>query len=119
MVDLINPGILGDEKSFRRVYQNPILAGREPGATDAERSLAAERSAQLSVFVNRFVLRRTNTLLSKHLPPKIIEVVCCRPSPLQTALYDHFLKSKAVKNLLNDSEAGGGLQVHKICTVSC
>lgn len=38
--------------------------------------------------------RRTNTLLSQHLPPKVVEIVCCRLTPLQLALYCHFLESK-------------------------
>ena len=37
---------------------------------------------------------RTNTLLSQHLPPKVVEIVCCKLTPLQLALYCHFLESK-------------------------
>lgn len=52
------------------------------------------RSAELSGLVNAFILRRTNALLSAHLPPKVVEVVCCRLTPLQHAIYCHFLESK-------------------------
>ena len=47
-------------------------------------ALAHERNTELSELVNKFVLRRTNAILSKHLPPKVVEVVICRLSDLQT-----------------------------------
>ena len=109
MVDFANPGVLGPLAEFRRRYEAPILAGREPGAAAEDAALGAERAAALSGVVNDFILRRTNALLSAHLPPKIVEVVCCRLSPLQRALYEHFLGSVAgAKALLREPGAGGG-----------
>ena len=37
--------------------------------------------------MNQFILRRTNSLLSKHLPPKLVCVVCCSLSELQLQVY--------------------------------
>ncbi|EXC17352.1 DNA repair protein rhp54 [Morus notabilis] len=71
MVNFTNPGILGDVAHFRRYYEAPIICGREPNATEEERKLGVERSAELSAKVNQFILRRTNALLSNHLPPKL------------------------------------------------
>ncbi|XP_047258694.1 protein CHROMATIN REMODELING 25-like, partial [Capsicum annuum] len=78
MVNFTNPGILGDAARFRRYFETPIICGREPTATKEEKKLGSDRSAELSSKVNQFILRRTNALLSNHLPPKIIEVVCCK-----------------------------------------
>ncbi|CAL9045906.1 unnamed protein product [Musa banksii] len=100
MVDFTNPGVLGDATYFRKYYEIPVVSGREPTATLEERKLGIERSAELSAKVNQFILRRTNTLLSNHLPPKIIEVVCCKLTPLQLELYNHFVQSKNVKHVI-------------------
>ncbi|MCL7039607.1 hypothetical protein MKW94_008298 [Papaver nudicaule] len=102
MVNFTNPGILGDAAYFRRYYESPIISGREPTATEEERNRSVERSAELSTKVNQFILRRTNALLSNHLPPKIVEVVCCKLSPLQTELYNHFIHSKNVKRAISE-----------------
>ncbi|XP_020237119.1 protein CHROMATIN REMODELING 25 isoform X2 [Cajanus cajan] len=102
MVNFTNPGILGDIAHFRRYYEAPIICGREPAAPPEEKKLGAERSAELSVNVNRFILRRTNALLSNHLPPKIVEVVCCKLTPLQSDLYKHFIQSKNVKRAISE-----------------
>ena len=56
--------------------------------------------------MNQFILRRTNTLLSKHLPPKLLQVVCVRLSPLQRQLYEHFLDSKALALVLSGRQSG-------------
>ncbi|KFK39241.1 hypothetical protein AALP_AA3G218800 [Arabis alpina] len=103
MVNFTNPGSLGDAAHFRHYYESPIICGREPTAAEEEKSLAADRSAELSSKVNQFILRRTNALLSNHLPPKIIEVVCCKMTTLQSTLYNHFISSKNLKRALADN----------------
>ncbi|KAL1202843.1 Protein CHROMATIN REMODELING 25 [Cardamine amara subsp. amara] len=103
MVNFTNPGSLGDAAHFRHYYEAPIICGREPTATEEEKNLAADRSTELSSKVNQFILRRTNALLSNHLPPKIIEVVCCKMTTLQSTLYNHFISSKNLKRALADN----------------
>ena len=100
MVGFCNPGLLGTPAEFAKKYERPILAGREPDCTESEMEKAQAANTELSDLVNKFILRRTNTILSKHLPPKVVEVVCCKLSPLQQALYEHFLSSKAATQAL-------------------
>lgn len=110
MVSFANPGLLGTHGEFRKRFENPILAGREPGATDGEQSLGQERATELSSTVDAFILRRTNTLLSQHLPPKCIQIVCCSPSTLQTVVYEHFLSSKGTRQAINGGKQSKVLQ---------
>ncbi|XWS54814.1 hypothetical protein CRYUN_Cryun10bG0121500 [Craigia yunnanensis] len=82
--------------------KTPIICGREPTSSDKEKKQAAERSSELSSKVNQFILRRTNALLSNHLPPKIVEVVCCKLTPLQSQSDNHFIHSRNVKRAITE-----------------
>ncbi len=104
MVDFTNPGVLGDERKFNRHFQSHILRGREPDATEKERAKGNERAIELSKLVNQFILRRTNVLLSKLLPPKVIQVVCCAMTPLQRSIYKHLTEQTAVQQMIADAE---------------
>ena len=109
MVNFCNPGVLGTPAQFRKHFESPVLAGREPDASDSEATLGIERSAELSELVNDFILRRTNNLLSAHLPPKVVEVVCCKMTPLQYDLYCHFVQSRSVQNLFATQKSARAL----------
>ncbi len=98
MVNFCNPEVLGNVSYFRKHYQNPILIGREPDATESEIAKSNERSAELSKIVNMFILRRTNTLLAQHLPPKITQIVCVKMTKMQEDMYQHLIQSKEVKS---------------------
>lgn len=105
MVDFTNPNILGSTSEFRKNYLGPILVGREPDSSDRERDIAQNCSALLCEVVNQFILRRGNILNAKHLPPKLMQVVCCPLSPLQEQLYTHFLTSSAFRDMMKKQSA--------------
>ena len=77
MVDFTNPGILGTQEEFRKKVLYPILRGREPDATEKQKQRMMDIQQDMSTTVNEFILRRVNTLNAQHLPPKLVQVVCC------------------------------------------
>ncbi|EDO07318.1 SNF2 (DNA repair and recombination) N-terminal domain family protein [Babesia bovis T2Bo] len=121
LVSLCNPNVLGDISNFRKHYANPILLGREPDATKAQQEIAAERLADLSYITNQFVLRRTNTLLSKVLPPKINMNVFCNLTETQKIIYTSYTNSASCRKLINSGEVvmtkslGVILSLMKVC----
>ncbi len=54
-----------------------------------------------------FILRRTQALLAKHLPPLTSLTLFCKPSEQQVGLYTAVLRSKAVASLLHGAGGGG------------
>ncbi len=104
MVDFANPGVLGLPQFFRKHYLNPILIGREPGATESEERRALLAQNTMSRIVNEFILRRTNTLNAQHLPPKLTQVVACRLTSIQESMYRHLLNSKEVNHILRGKQ---------------
>ena len=100
LLDFANPGILGSRAEFHKRYETPILRGRDAAGTDAARQKGDERLTELLGIVNKFIIRRTNDILTKYLPVKYEHVVFCNMSPFQKDLYNHFLKSPEIKSLL-------------------
>ena len=95
MMNFTNHGCVGKTASaFSKKYGRAILAAQEPDASDGEQKRGAKASSALALVVNEFVLRRTNALLADHLPDRVTLVVCIRPTPLQVALYSHFVAAK-------------------------
>ncbi len=98
-MNFCNPGVLGTAAEFRKRYERPILASREPGAASALTARAAALQKELSTIVNEFILKRGNILNAQHLPPKLVQFVCCRLSPVQAQVYDALLSSKEVRHI--------------------
>jgi SNF2 family DNA or RNA helicase len=113
VVDFINPGLLvgGDAHAFTNLFTNPIAKSREPNASKNDVKVGREREKALNDLTNLFILRRTNKLLTKLLPPKsknltflFLEdlIIFCGMSDLQKKLYNHVLKSKTLREMLYD-----------------
>ncbi|XP_036119857.1 DNA repair and recombination protein RAD54B isoform X1 [Molossus molossus] len=103
LIDFVNPGILGSLSSYRKIYEEPIIISRQPSASEEEKELGEKRAAELICVTGLFFLRRTQEVINKYLPPKIENVVFCRPGALQIELYKKLLNSQAVRFCLQGS----------------
>jgi DNA repair and recombination RAD54-like protein len=99
MVNFCNPNVLGSPTEFRKRYERPILVSREPHASANEIERAGKLQKELSTIVNEFILKRGNILNAQHLPPKLVQFVCCKLSPIQETLYNSLLNSKEVRHI--------------------
>ncbi|OAX82355.1 hypothetical protein ACJ72_03289 [Emergomyces africanus] len=100
LLNFANPNILGTRSEFHKKFEMPILRGRDADGTDEDRKKGDECVTELLNIVNKFIIRRTNDILSKYLPVKYEHVVFCGLSPFQTDLYNHFIQSPDIKSLL-------------------
>jgi DNA repair and recombination RAD54-like protein len=100
LVSFANPDLLGTRLEFRKRFEIPILRGRDSEATEGERQRGDDCLRELLAIVNKFIIRRTNDILSKYLPVKYEHVVFCNLAPFQLDLYNYFIKSPDIQALL-------------------
>eukprot|EP00727_Mastigamoeba_balamuthi_P011178 m51a1_g6683 putative snf2-related domain-containing protein (1688) ;mRNA; f:232670-239767 len=91
MVNFVNPGVLGELGAFKKVWEQPILEGRDPSATPEQKELGDMRSKELSRVTAQFILRRSNAINRKYLPTKTEYTVFCRMTDLQRTLYERLV----------------------------
>jgi DNA repair and recombination RAD54-like protein len=100
LISFANPGLLGTRLEFRKKFELPILRGRDAAGTEKDRERGDQCLRDLLALVNKFIIRRTNDILSKYLPVKYEHVVFCNLAPFQLDLYDYFITSPDIKALL-------------------
>lgn len=107
--EFVNAGILGSIQSFRNTFETPILRSRDLSAIDRDKEIGEERSKQLSLFIQSFVLRRNADILMQYLPSKTEQVVFCKSTALQLQLYKAIIKSKAMKIIIQNADGAHAL----------
>ncbi|KAE8321816.1 P-loop containing nucleoside triphosphate hydrolase protein [Aspergillus sergii] len=100
LLNFANPDLLGSQNEFRKRFELPILRGRDAAGSDEDKKKGDECLAELSTIVNKFIIRRTNDILTKYLPVKYEHVVFCNLSQFQLDLYNHFIQSPEIRSLL-------------------
>jgi len=117
LINFVNEGLLGSAAEFRKRFENPILRGRDADATEAAVQAGQASMAAMAEIVNRSIIRRTQALLSKYLPVKVEQVLCCRLSPLQAAIYDSFCSSDSIRRALR-AEGGAKMTSSSLAAIT-
>ncbi|KAF8965252.1 DNA repair protein, SNF2 family [Flammula alnicola] len=105
LLNFANPNFLGSKNDFRKNFENAIIRGRDSLASDEIKAQCEKKLKELGGLVTKFIIRRTNDLLSKYLPVKYEQVVFCGLSDFQLALYRHFITSPEIKALLRGQDS--------------
>lgn len=66
LLNFANPEYLGTRLDFRKNFELKILRGRDSDATEKERQESDAKLKELGGQVSKFIIRRTNDLLSKY-----------------------------------------------------
>lgn len=116
LLNFANPGYLGTRNEFRRNYENIILRGRDALATDDEIKKGDMKLNELSGFVSKFIIRRTNDILSKYLPIKYEYVVYVGLTDFQRSVYEHFISSEENRSIVKSQPLKAIDTLKKLCT---
>jgi len=91
----VNPGLLGNGKSFKDDFSTPI-------DKDGDKS----RAEELRRMIHPFIIRRTKEQVAKELPPKTEEILYCTMEKEQQKVYEAY-RNKYRDKLMGKIEADG------------
>lgn len=91
LITLANPAVVGTQQEFHKQFAKPIQKGRDPDADTETKENGQKCLEELSALTDHFILRRTNRLNARFLPPKILLCVFLRMAKEQESLYETFL----------------------------
>ena len=110
MVDFVRPNFLGTRAEFGNMFERPIQNGQCVDSSPADVKLMKERVYVLHSLVKGFVQRRSHAVLRSSLPHKEEHVLLLRMTPLQRALYRHYMS-----DLIQNKSVSNPLKAFAIC----
>ncbi|CAH1988674.1 unnamed protein product [Acanthoscelides obtectus] len=118
LIHFVNEGLLGSASEFKKKFENYILRGQDSTATDLERQHASERLKELTDIVNKCLIRRTSSLLTKYLPVKFEMIIVCQLTPIQRQIYLNYINSESIKRTVRDSEDSTGTSFSSLSSIT-
>ncbi|CAD5206997.1 unnamed protein product [Bursaphelenchus okinawaensis] len=99
------PGYLFTRQQFQQRFLKPILACRNPKASEEQTKQGEESLQQLHRLILPFVLRRLKTDVLKELPDKVIQDWICQLTETQKRIYQAVVDRCSLVKKENESEA--------------
>ena len=119
IIDFINPGIFGSYNYFKKHYITHITRARDTVNKYNEDiiEVGEEKSNELIRLTKKFILRRTNDILNKYLPPRTDLILFCKPNSSQLSAFQDTLDGSHLdfNNLTYNSSLGLITTFKKIC----
>lgn len=81
------PGYLSTRASFHQKYIKPMLACRNPKATEQQTREGEEALSLLHRQILPFLLRRLKTDVLNELPDKVVQDCLCQLTDIQKSMY--------------------------------
>lgn len=106
----MRPNFLGTRAEFGNMFERPIQNGQCVDSSPADVKLMKERVYVLHSLVKGFVQRRSHAVLRTSLPHKEEHVLLLRMTPLQRALYRHYMS-----DLIQNKSVSNPLKAFAIC----
>lgn len=105
LFDFVYPGRLGTLPVFISEFADPIKRGGYSNASPMQVQLAYRCALVLRDLINPFLLRRQKKDIKEvsRMPGKTEHVLFCKLSPRQRIMYEAYLKTDEVKNIIRGS----------------
>jgi len=106
LLNFANPDYLGSRMDFRKNYELAILRGRDADATDKEKENSEAKLKELAERVSKFIIRRTNDLLSKYRKSIPSPALTAKAEPFNQFLSNTNTSSSALYHLYSSLSTG-------------
>ena len=119
LFDFVFPGRLGTLPAFEQEFADPIKRGGYSNASPMQVQVAYRCALILKDLIHPYLLRRLKKDIKEvnRMPGKKEQVLFCRLTTQQRVLYESFLQSDLVKNVMRGSAhlLGAITMLRKIC----
>lgn len=119
LFDFVFPGRLGTLPTFEQEFADPIKRGGYSNASPMQVQVAFRCALILKDLINPYLLRRLKKDIKEvnRMPGKKEHVLFCRLTSHQRVLYESFLQSDLIKNVMRGSVQllGAITMLRKIC----